>query len=77
MGKPDFRRLAEGALRGCRYLSDETTLSRVDSVLNHAFNAGLERAAEIADEWASPVQRQFGNGGPAAAIRAEKDKTNE
>ena len=29
-----------------------------------------ERCAKIADEWASDAQREFGNGGPAAAIRA-------
>ena len=32
-----------------------------------------EECALIADEWATDEQRKFGNGGPAAAIRARAD----
>jgi len=32
----------------------------------------FERAAQIADEWATDTQRVHGNGGPAAAIRELK-----
>lgn len=35
-----------------------------------AREAALEEAAKVADEWATVYQRQLGNGGPAAAIRA-------
>jgi hypothetical protein len=34
----------------------------------------IEECAKVADQWATPEQRQFGNGGPAAAIRALKEK---
>ena len=33
-----------------------------------------EECALIADEWATDEQRKFGNGGPAAAIRARAEK---
>ena len=33
-----------------------------------------EECALIADEWATDEQRQFGKGGPAAAIRARAKK---
>jgi hypothetical protein len=33
-----------------------------------------EECALIADEWATFEQRQFGKGGPAAAIRARAEK---
>lgn len=29
-----------------------------------------KRCAKVADKWVTPEQRQFGEGGPAAAIRA-------
>lgn len=35
-------------------------------------NAVIERCAEVADKWATDEQRKFGDGGPAAAIRALK-----
>ena len=38
-----------------------------------ARNAAFEDAAKVADQWATEQQRKFGNGGPAAAIRAMKD----
>ena len=34
----------------------------------------FEEAAKVADQWATDQQRQFGNGGPAAAIRALAEK---
>jgi hypothetical protein len=33
-----------------------------------------ETCAQIADEWCTPEQKQFGNGGPGAAIRARGEK---
>ena len=36
--------------------------------------AEREACAKVADEWATREQKQFGNGGPAAAIRARGEK---
>lgn len=36
--------------------------------------AEREACAQIADEWATREQKQFGNGGPGAAIRARGKK---
>ena len=33
-----------------------------------------EACARIADEWATSEQKQYGNGGPGAAIRARGEK---
>lgn len=33
-----------------------------------------EACARIADEWATSEQKQYGNGGPGAAIRARRGK---
>lgn len=38
----------------------------------HGWNLAIEAAAAEADKWATDFQRQYGNGGPAAAIRALK-----
>ena len=37
----------------------------------------IERCAKVADEWATDEQRQFGNGGPGAAIRAMREGGDE
>ena len=41
---------------------------------NTARRDAFEEAARVADMWATDLQRQFGNGGPAAAIRALAEK---
>ena len=41
---------------------------------NTARRDAFEEAAKVADKWATDLQRQFGNGGPAAAIRALAEK---
>lgn len=47
----------------------------VDTIetLRAAVKAENEACAKIADSWSSDAQRQFGNGGPAAAIRARME----
>jgi len=41
-----------------------------DERARQAVQAALEGAATIADAWVTPEQRLYGNGGPAALIRA-------
>ena len=48
----------------------EAMQARVAAARRDAF----EEAAKVADQWATDQQRQFGNGGPAAAIRALAEK---
>jgi len=56
------------------------TVYRAVGPSNLEYFAGLvaarerEECALIADEWATDEQRKFGNGGPAAAIRARAEK---
>lgn len=45
---------------------------KVSDAYARGVDAGLERAAAIADTWATDTQRALGNGGPASAIRAMK-----
>lgn len=42
--------------------------------IEDAVAAERETCAQIADEWCTPEQKQFGNGGPGAAIRARGTK---
>lgn len=46
----------------------------VISWIREAEGAALEGAAKVADQWATPEQREFGNGGPGEAVRALKGK---
>jgi ElaB/YqjD/DUF883 family membrane-anchored ribosome-binding protein len=41
---------------------------------NTARRDAFEEAAKVADKWAADQQRQFGNGGPASAIRDLAEK---
>lgn len=70
---PDFtkeaHRLVTNAVSTC---DRERDISRS---LLAAYSAGLERAAEIADEWQMQLEGQSNHAGcVAAAIRAEKEK---
>lgn len=41
----------------------------IADAIRSAEREAYERAAKVADEWATNEQRRFGNGGPAAVIR--------
>lgn len=41
-----------------------------EELIQKAVEAEREACAKIADEWATQEQKQFGGGGPSAAIRA-------
>lgn len=59
-----------GIVQGCDnpdWMADEIERLRA------AVKAENEACAKIADTWSSDAQRQFGNGGPAAAIRARME----
>lgn len=44
--------------------------SNINCMVQQAVLEEREACAKIADEWATIQQKQFGNGGPGAAIRA-------
>jgi len=46
----------------------------IEQYVAEAVSEEREECALIADEWATFEQRQFGKGGPAAAIRARAEK---
>jgi len=48
-------------------------IARLRAELAAVRAAENEACAKIADEWATNEQRQYGNGGPAAAIRARME----
>jgi hypothetical protein len=53
---------------------DDGSVDRVARAIdNRIERETIERCAKVADEWATAEQRQFGNGGPAAAIRAMRE----
>lgn len=48
--------------------------AQVAGMVHEARRDALEEAARAADKWASDTQREHGNGGPAASIRALGEK---
>jgi len=63
------------ARRRIKQLEDEVKAARrrikqLEDEVKAARRKALEDAATAADQWATDEQRQFGNGGPAAYIRA-------
>lgn len=46
----------------------------IETVWNAFSAAEREACAQIADEWATREQKQFGNGGPGSVIRARGGK---
>ena len=62
-------RLAEALMS---FLRKHIATPEHDAKVRDAVNEAFEQAALIADQWASPEQRLYGNGGPAAAIRSLK-----
>lgn len=63
-----------GAGDGQTYTTPTLSKGRVMEALKAAapfiVAAERERCAKIADAWTTDIQRQHGNGGPAAAIRS-------
>ena len=71
-----------------RYAEDNLTIARQDghhdgyrdgciasqAQIDRIERETMERCARVADQWATDEQRQFGNGGPAAAIRAMRSE---
>lgn len=47
-----------------------TLIERQQKEIEALRSKTIEECAKVADEWATSEQRAFGNGGPAAAIRA-------
>tara|TARA_R110000868_G_C10759348_1_gene753820 strand:- start:125 stop:406 length:282 start_codon:yes stop_codon:yes gene_type:complete len=54
-------------------LRDET-LETAEHAIQCAMEFEREECARVADKWATREQKQFGNGGPAAAIRARGEE---
>ncbi|MFT0533990.1 hypothetical protein ACMHYJ_14350 [Castellaniella hirudinis] len=56
------------------HVSSLITTAQAEAYAAAVRREALEQAAKIADQWTTPEQRQFGNGGPAQAIRALIDR---
>ena len=67
----NWRETWEKDNRDVRYFSKAMT---AQAKLASARRDAFEEAAKVADQWATDQQRQFGNDGPAAAIRALAEK---
>lgn len=76
MTREDILRMAQEAGWEMPLTWDETDgfLQRLERFAALVAAAEREACAQIADEWATHEQKQYGNGGPGAAIRARGDK---